>query len=190
MKQALNLSIMDAEIMMNVVDNNAWFGKKMVFTFSGSTCHLLFKNSECKAEILVIIKDVKEGKKGDTIPTMSRKSKQNWFIIIISRGGWWEREPFGWSREMPILDSCTEDDKEKQKEIDNAYEHFALLVIKADGVEYLELKPQPNRRTQWHRKGGEGDEWDEIKVCPWFYIVHGFATSSRISCMIIPIWQR
>lgn len=56
MKHALNLSIMDAEIMMNVVGDNSWIGKKMEFTFSGSTCHLLFKNSQYKAEILVIIK--------------------------------------------------------------------------------------------------------------------------------------
>jgi hypothetical protein len=56
-----------------------------------------------------------------------------------------------------------QDDPEKQKEIDTAFEHFALLVIKTEGAEYLELKPQPNTRTQWVR---DGENWKETKVCP------------------------
>ena len=56
-----------------------------------------------------------------------------------------------------------QDDPEKQKEIDAAFNNFALLVIKAEAAEYLELKPQPNVRTQWKR---QGDDWKETKVCP------------------------
>lgn len=54
-------------------------------------------------------------------------------------------------------------DPNEQKEIDAAFEHFALLVIKVEGAEFLELKPQPNTRTQWTR---QGEDWKETKVCP------------------------
>ena len=50
-----------------------------------------------------------------------------------------------------------------KKDIEFACNNFAMLAIQAEGVEYLELKPTPNKRTQWHK---EGAEWKRVEVAP------------------------
>ncbi|ORX34005.1 pyridoxamine 5'-phosphate oxidase-domain-containing protein [Kockovaella imperatae] len=56
------------------------------------------------------------------------------------------------------------DDPEQQKLIDNALSHFALIAFKVEWAEYLELKPSPNRRTQWTKKSD--GSWDKVSVAP------------------------
>ncbi|WWC86778.1 uncharacterized protein L201_001657 [Kwoniella dendrophila CBS 6074] len=56
------------------------------------------------------------------------------------------------------------DKPEEQKTIESAYSHFAIIAIAPEQVEYLELKPIPNRRTQWKRQNN--GEWEETKVAP------------------------
>ncbi|WVQ75905.1 hypothetical protein IAR50_005540 [Cryptococcus sp. DSM 104548] len=56
-------------------------------------------------------------------------------------------------------------DDEKDKElVKTALDHFALIALRPTAVEYLELKPIPNRRTQW--KSQDGKAWTEYKVVP------------------------
>jgi hypothetical protein len=57
-----------------------------------------------------------------------------------------------------------QDDPKQQKDIDYALSHFAVIAIKVDEFEVLELKPVPNKRTQWKRNA-QG-EWDQTKVAP------------------------
>ncbi len=56
-----------------------------------------------------------------------------------------------------------QDDPKEQQKIDEALSHFALLAIRPVAVEVLELKPVPNKRTQWAEKGAE---WIERRVAP------------------------
>lgn len=57
-----------------------------------------------------------------------------------------------------------EDDPEEEKKIEFALNNFALLAIRPTAVEYLELKPTPNHRTQWNKQSN-GD-WDRVEVAP------------------------
>ncbi|WWD00705.1 hypothetical protein V866_007640 [Kwoniella sp. B9012] len=68
------------------------------------------------------------------------------------------------SDKWPETIPAESDKQDEQKTIDAAYDHFAIIAIAPEAVEYLELKPIPNRRTQWKRK--EGGEWEETKVAP------------------------
>ncbi|WVR04766.1 hypothetical protein IAU60_001778 [Kwoniella sp. DSM 27419] len=68
--------------------------------------------------------------------------------------------PDKWPETIP----AKSDDAAEQKTIDYAYSHFAIIAIAPQAVEYLELKPVPNRRTQWKRN--PNGDWDETKVAP------------------------
>ena len=58
----------------------------------------------------------------------------------------------------------SQDDPKQKKDIEMAYSHFALMAIEPEAAEYLELKPTPNRRTQW-TKQADGS-WDKRSVAP------------------------
>ncbi|WVW78324.1 hypothetical protein I302_100278 [Kwoniella bestiolae CBS 10118] len=68
------------------------------------------------------------------------------------------------SDKWPETIPAESDKPDEQKTIQEAYDHFAIIAIAPSAVEYLELKPVPNRRTQWKRQ--EGGEWEETKVAP------------------------
>lgn len=51
-----------------------------------------------------------------------------------------------------------------KKDIEFALNNFALLAIKPNAVEFLELKPTPNKRTQWHKQSD--GEWERVEVAP------------------------
>lgn len=68
------------------------------------------------------------------------------------------------SSEWPERLDAESDDPEEKKKIENALSHFALLVIRVDGCEKLELKPTPNIRTQWTRQ--DGGDWKKQGVAP------------------------
>ncbi|WWC59578.1 uncharacterized protein I303_102135 [Kwoniella dejecticola CBS 10117] len=68
------------------------------------------------------------------------------------------------SDKWPETIPAESDKPEEQKTIQNAYDHFAIIAIAPEAVEYLELKPVPNRRTQYRRQGD--GEWEETKVAP------------------------
>ena len=57
----------------------------------------------------------------------------------------------------------SQDDPKENELIEQALSHFALIAIVPDEAEYLELKPMPNRRTQWRSKAGE---WEKTGVAP------------------------
>ena len=57
-----------------------------------------------------------------------------------------------------------QDDPKQKKDIEFARNNFALLAIRPTGVEYLELKPTPNKRTQWTKRAD--GEWDRVEVAP------------------------
>lgn len=57
-----------------------------------------------------------------------------------------------------------QDDPKMKKDIEFALNNFALLAIRPTGVEFLELKPTPNRRTQW--KLTPNGDWDRVEVAP------------------------
>lgn len=68
------------------------------------------------------------------------------------------------SSEWPERLDAESDDPEEKKKIEYALSHFALLAIRVDGFEKLELKPTPNIRTQWTRQ--EGGDWKKQGVAP------------------------
>ena len=90
-----------------------------------------------------------------------------------------DRAPEDWTESIPAESVCdsvslaslggsrdgtyAQDDPKEKKEIEFALNNFAILAIRPVAVEFLELKPTPNRRTQWRK---QGDEWIETKVCP------------------------
>ncbi|WVF69642.1 hypothetical protein IAT40_004421 [Kwoniella sp. CBS 6097] len=68
------------------------------------------------------------------------------------------------SDKWPETIPAKSDKPDEQKTIDYAYSHFAIIAIAPQAVEFLELKPIPNRRTQWRRQ--DDASWDETKVAP------------------------
>ena len=54
----------------------------------------------------------------------------------------------------------TEDDKRNQEQ---ALSNFALLLIEAVEVDWLQLAEKPNRRTRFTRSG---EEWKEELIVP------------------------
>ncbi|WVQ83190.1 hypothetical protein IAT38_005329 [Cryptococcus sp. DSM 104549] len=74
------------------------------------------------------------------------------------------------SSKWPETIATSSDDAEEQKKIDEALSHFAIIAIRPEAVEFLELKPIPNRRTQykWNKTGSpdDGANWKEVKVVP------------------------
>ncbi|KAK1921678.1 hypothetical protein DB88DRAFT_498838 [Papiliotrema laurentii] len=56
------------------------------------------------------------------------------------------------------------DDPKQKKDIEFAKGNFAIIAVQPTGVEVLELKPQPNRRTQW-TKQSDGS-WSKVEVSP------------------------
>lgn len=68
--------------------------------------------------------------------------------------------PDTWDESLP----AESDDPEEKKKIENALSHFALIAFRVDAFENLELKPVPNRRTQWTKQ--KDGEWKEVKVAP------------------------
>jgi pyridoxamine 5'-phosphate oxidase len=57
-----------------------------------------------------------------------------------------------------------QDDPKQKKDIEFAKGNFAIIAVQPTGVEVLELKPQPNRRTQW-TKQSDGS-WSKVEVSP------------------------
>ncbi|XAO24662.1 hypothetical protein I312_103467 [Cryptococcus bacillisporus CA1280] len=74
------------------------------------------------------------------------------------------------SSRWPQTVAAKSDDAEVQKLIETAYNHFAIVAIRPEAVEFLELQPIPNRRTQWRwTKNSEVEDsgsWEEVKVVP------------------------
>ncbi|OCF45747.1 hypothetical protein I317_00235 [Kwoniella heveanensis CBS 569] len=68
------------------------------------------------------------------------------------------------SDKWPETIPAKSDEPDEQKTIDYAFSHFAIIAIAPQAVEFLELKPIPNRRTQWRRQAD--GSWDELKVAP------------------------
>ncbi|WWC68069.1 uncharacterized protein I206_101988 [Kwoniella pini CBS 10737] len=68
------------------------------------------------------------------------------------------------SENWPETIPAESDKPDEQKVIKNAYDHFAIIAIAPEAVEFLELKPIPNRRTQYKRQSN--GEWNETKVAP------------------------
>lgn len=60
--------------------------------------------------------------------------------------------------------NTNQDDKKEQEEIDKALGHFAVIAIKPEAFEHLDLAAIPNDRTQWVLKGE--DKWEKTEVCP------------------------
>ncbi|GAA5948803.1 hypothetical protein JCM21900_005305 [Sporobolomyces salmonicolor] len=66
-------------------------------------------------------------------------------------------------QELPEgLDEATGDDEQK-KQIEQALEHFVLIVIDPEEVDLVDLGSTPNTRTQWKLTGGK---WSEAAVVP------------------------
>ena len=68
------------------------------------------------------------------------------------------------ARRVRCLIDLAQDDPTMKKDIEFALNNFALLAIRPTGVEFLELKPTPNKRTQWHKQADGG--WDRVEVAP------------------------
>jgi pyridoxamine 5'-phosphate oxidase len=54
-------------------------------------------------------------------------------------------------------------EEEEKRVVEEALTNFALVVLDAAEVEFLELGPIPNRRTKWTKKG---NQWEEQIVVP------------------------
>nr|ODN93658.1 hypothetical protein L204_04841 [Cryptococcus depauperatus CBS 7855] len=71
-----------------------------------------------------------------------------------------------WPETIPA--KSRQDDVKEQKLIEKAWSNFAIIAIRPEAVEFLELNPVPNRRTQWAWKkrsdGLEIGSWEEVKV--------------------------
>jgi len=66
-----------------------------------------------------------------------------------------------WPERLPVPgEEKTDEERALTKE---ALTNFALLVIEPNAVEYLELKPVPNRRTRWTL---QGTEWEKTIHVP------------------------
>ena len=50
-------------------------------------------------------------------------------------------------------------------ELARANDNYHLVAISPSSVEMLELKAIPNRRTVWHKQGGQ-NEWTVVSVAP------------------------
>ncbi len=61
-------------------------------------------------------------------------------------------------------DGGEQDDPKMKKDIEFALNNFALLAIDPTNVEYLELKPTPNHRTQWNKQ--PNGDWERVEVAP------------------------
>ena len=72
--------------------------------------------------------------------------------------GRYEEAGKSWPKMLPKLGS-----KENERELEVALGNFALVVIEADDVDWVEMGVIPNRRTRFMRKGGE---WLEEALVP------------------------
>ncbi|AAW45838.2 hypothetical protein CNJ01800 [Cryptococcus deneoformans JEC21] len=74
------------------------------------------------------------------------------------------------SSKWPETIPAKSDDPEGQKLVETAYNHFAIVAIRPEAVEFLELQPIPNRRTQWRWTKNpdieDSGSWEEVKVAP------------------------
>lgn len=57
-----------------------------------------------------------------------------------------------------------QDDPKQKKDIEWAQSHFALIAIKPENAEMLELKPAPNVRTQYNKQSD--GSWEKVSVAP------------------------
>ncbi|WWD21614.1 hypothetical protein CI109_106100 [Kwoniella shandongensis] len=112
-----------------------------------------------------------EGKEEGNAEWWEKKRKELWGSVSGHlRAGFGRPTPGKKLEEVEGSDKWPEtipaesDDPEESKTITNALDHFAIIAIKPEAVEYLELKPIPNRRTQWALQGD--GSWQETKVAP------------------------
>ncbi|KAK4686513.1 hypothetical protein P7C73_g3612, partial [Tremellales sp. Uapishka_1] len=73
-----------------------------------------------------------------------------------------DRQPDEWTESLPVKPEGKDD--KVDKEVEAALEHFALVAIKAENVEFLELKCTPNRRTAWNKQ--TDGSWKKVSVVP------------------------
>ncbi|GAA5873338.1 hypothetical protein JCM1840_000030 [Sporobolomyces johnsonii] len=66
-------------------------------------------------------------------------------------------------QELPEGMDEAQGDEEQKKQIEQALENFALVVIDPEEVDLVDLGSTPNRRTQWKLTG---DQWSEVAVVP------------------------
>ncbi|WRT64641.1 uncharacterized protein IL334_001575 [Kwoniella shivajii] len=112
-----------------------------------------------------------EGSEEGTKEYWVEKKKELWKSVSGHlRAGFGRPKPGTPLDQVPSSDTWPEtipaesDKPEEQKTIKFAYDNFAIIAIAPEAVEYLELKPIPNRRTQYKRQSN--GEWEETKVAP------------------------
>lgn len=103
-----------------------------------------------------------EAKRKESFNSLSGHMKASWCRPVPGtklEGGYEEAKK--WPEKLPKLGEAeTEQDK---KNLEEALGNFALLVIDATAVDYVELGVVPNQRTKFVR---EGDQWVEEIVVP------------------------
>ncbi|KAK8847523.1 hypothetical protein IAR55_005381 [Kwoniella newhampshirensis] len=112
-----------------------------------------------------------EGKEEGSAEWWEKKRKELWGGVSGHlRAGFGRPTPGKKLEEVEGSDKWPEtipaesDDPEERKTIEYALEHFAIIAIRPEAVEFLELKPIPNRRTQWTVQAD--GTWQESKVAP------------------------